>query len=366
MKNVKNILIIALPALVIFGFLAFSLLKTPEEYSLSERRTLARMPDITLEELSSGRFMTRFEEYTQDQFPLRDSFRSLKANVLRTLFRQKDNHGLYLLDGYLSKLEYPENTARLTQSGQKLQQIRDTYLAGTDCRLYLSVVPDKNCFLAPLGGYPTLDYGALVGQLRERLPEAQYLDIFGCLSLEDYYLTDQHWRQERIVPVAQAIAGGMGAEIDTNFTKVELEVPFYGAYYGQAALSVQPDELCYLTNETLEGCTVTSYNTGKPKPALMYDLEKARGRDPYEMFLCGSDPLVVIENPNAASDRELVVFRDSFGSTLVPLLASGYAKITLVDLRYIHSSMLGSFIQFENQDVLFLYSTLVLNNTISM
>ena len=48
---------------------------------------------------------------------------------------------------------------------------------------------------------------------------------------------------------------------------------------------------------------------------------------------------------------------------MVPLLVKDYAKVTLVDLRYIHMSMLKNFIQFKGQDVLLLYSTLVLNNS---
>jgi len=58
----------------------------------------------------------------------------------------------------------------------------------------------------------------------------------------------------------------------------------------------------------------------------------------------------------------LVIFRDSFGSSIAPLFAQGYKKITLVDIRYMHPDMLEHYVEFENQDVLFLYSTLVLNN----
>ena len=47
----------------------------------------------------------------------------------------------------------------------------------------------------------------------------------------------------------------------------------------------------------------------------------------------------------------------------MPLLVEDYAKITLVDIRYIYSGVLGNYIEFEDQDVLFLYSTLVLNNS---
>ena len=51
------------------------------------------------------------------------------------------------------------------------------------------------------------------------------------------------------------------------------------------------------------------------------------------------------------------------GSSLAPLLASGYAKITLVDIRYISPNLLGRFVDFGGKDVLFLYSTSVLNSS---
>ena len=140
---------------------------------------------------------------------------------------------------------------------------------------------------------------------------------------------------------------------------------FYGVYYGQLALPVKPDKIKYLTNNILENCVVTNYDTGMPVVSPMYDLSKATSKDPYELFLCGNSALVTIENPNALTSKELIVFRDSFGSSMVPLLATGYSKVTLVDIRYINSGMLGGFIKFKDQDVLFLYSTLVLNSSTS-
>ena len=63
-------------------------------------------------------------------------------------------------------------------------------------------------------------------------------------------------------------------------------------------------------------------------------------------------------------DKELLLFRDSFGSSLAPLLVENYKKITLIDIRYMSSKLLGEFIEFGDQDVLFLYSTVVLNQNI--
>ena len=39
------------------------------------------------------------------------------------------------------------------------------------------------------------------------------------------------------------------------------------------------------------------------------------------------------------------------------------AKITLVDIRYLMPELLGRFVEFHGQDILFLYSTLVINNS---
>ena len=80
------------------------------------------------------------------------------------------------------------------------------------------------------------------------------------------------------------------------------------------------------------------------------------------MYLSGARALLTIENPAADSDRELIVFRDSFGSSLAPLLVQGYARVTLVDIRYLQPELLGQLLDFHGQDVLFLYSTLVLNS----
>lgn len=365
-KNFQYLLLIAVTALTLFGFSAYCLLKPAESYSLSERRTLAQRPALSAETLESGRFMSDFESYSLDQFPLRDTFRRLKAMSARYLFRQKDNHGLYIEKGYVSKLEYPMNEAKLERNAQKLRQVYDKFISGTGCTVYQSVIPDKNAFLAPVGGYPQMDYDAFITKWTGLLDYASPIDLTDTLTLDSFFRTDQHWRQDALRPVASHLVEAMGVEPIPDFTDTLLDAPFYGAYCGQAALPLKPDALYYLTNDVLEGCTVTSWNTGKPVVRPVYDMDKAHGRDPYEMFLCGSDPLVVVENPAADTDKELVVFRDSFGSTLVPLLIPSYAKITMVDLRYMQSAMLGNFIDFDRQDVLFLYSTLVLNNTISM
>ena len=116
----------------------------------------------------------------------------------------------------------------------------------------------------------------------------------------------------------------------------------------------------------MSNCKVTYYDSGVPKIGDMYNMEKAYDKDPYEMFLSGSSPLVTIENLSADTEKELILFRDSFGSSIAPILSTAYSKVTVVDIRYLQSSFIGNFVEFDNQDVLFLYSTSLLNNSLSM
>ena len=91
------------------------------------------------------------------------------------------------------------------------------------------------------------------------------------------------------------------------------------------------------------------------------------GTDGYDVFLGGSQPVIEIECPNAKTDRELYIFRDSFGSSLSPLFTGAYAKITVIDLRYITAQYLANTVTFTpGADALFINSTLVLNTAMIM
>ena len=361
MKKTKNIVTVVLLAAFVLGLGVWAIAKPADSLSVSERRPLSQAPALSTESLLSGRFMSAFEDYALDQFPLRDRWRTLKALAAYDLFRQKDNNGVYLSGGYAARLDYPLNDSSIDHAAERFRYIYDRYLAGTGSDVYLSVVPDKNYFLADGGGWPAIDSGELVEKLLAQTDFAEYLDIFPLLTVEDYYKTDSHWRQEKLLPVAQYLARAMGTSVSDGFTVNALDVPYYGVYYGYAALPLPAETIYYLTGAVLDRCTVRNYEDGSE--GGIYDLEKGRGKDPYELFLSGSVSLLTIENPNAATDKELIVFRDSYGSSLAPLLAEGYAKITLVDIRYLPAARLGDFLDFHGQDVLFLYSTSVLNNS---
>lgn len=373
MKKFKSLIIVVLLSSLLLSLSLFAWFKKPDEYSDAERRYLEQFPKLNIETLLSGDFMGEFEGYTTDQFPLRESFRKLKSFFVYDVFKQKDNNDIYVVDDYVSKLEYPMNEKMLENAVNKFNYLRDKYFIDTDVNLYLSIVPDKNYFMAGKNGYLSMDYNKLTQYMIKNIDYMKYVDIFDLLSLDDYYRTDTHWKQEKIVDVAQRLSMHMGTIPANSFDNFQVynkdktnPLEFKGVYLGQSSLSIKPDEIHYATNETLEECKVYSYSSGEKKEIEMYNFNKAYGKDSYEMYLNGTEALVVIENLNAKKDKELVVFRDSFGSSLAPLMVEGYSKVTLIDIRYMKSDTIGEFVEFDNQDVLFIYSTIVLNNSMSL
>ena len=238
--KVKNIVSVCVMAVLLFGLSFYCWAKPADAFSSSERRELDQFPEITWDSIVSGDFMSDFEDYTLDQFPLRDDFRTLKSLSKFYLFWQKDNNDIYIEDGYASKLEYPMNEGSMDYAASRFKYLYDKYMADKACNVYFSIVPDKSYFLAEQNGYLSLDYAEFFEMMQEKTDFMEYIDITGLLSLEDYYKTDTHWRQEQIGDVAQKLAESMGVTLSGNYTQQTLDNPFYGVYYGQSALPLSP------------------------------------------------------------------------------------------------------------------------------
>ena len=104
-KQVKDLLTLGAAALLVLTLSLWGIFKSDDAVSESERRPLKQFPLFSAQEVLSGRFQSNFESYTLDQFPLRDTFRTLKALSVRYLFGEKDNNGIYMADGYAAKLD---------------------------------------------------------------------------------------------------------------------------------------------------------------------------------------------------------------------------------------------------------------------
>jgi len=368
-KKVKNIVTSVVFAVFIFAVALCCIFRTPTETSESERRPLAQFPKF---EMSSKGFNTSiknyisdFEDYTLDQFPLRDTMREIKAFFEFNIFNKKDNNNLYEVDGYISEMKPQLNEDSVNNAVTVWNNIYKKYLDGKANKVILSVIPDKNYFMAEDNGYLAIDYEKMINMLKESCPDFEYVDIFGDMELDDFYKTDTHWRQEKIVKVAKKLAEALGVEGEYSweYKTNSLDVPFYGVYAGQLGLGVDSETINYLTSDALDGCKLFDYEMNKYVD--IYDKAKAEGLDPYDFFLSGAKKGPMrIENPNQDNGKTLVIFRDSFGSSFAPLMVDGYSTIYVVDIRVTMSGVIDNIVGgFEDKDVLFLASSMVVNDS---
>ena len=362
-NKVKNIVVTG----VFICFLSFFVIMCgvkffhPTAYSDSERRPLAQFPEkITWDGVVDKTVIDQFEKYTVDQFPFREFFRTVKTKFQLNVLGLAENNGLAVKDDYIAKIE-PEFTDELVEySVGRLQYVYEKYLKENGGDKFVALVPDKNYFLAEEFGAPMMDYDALYEDMKLGLPQMTYIEIKDLLAIEDYYRNDLHWRQEKILDVARLLGEKMGVKLNKSYSTIELDIPVNSTYYGTLPASVKDEKIAYLNNSYFKKCKAFDYENNKN--IEIYSTALAKSEISYDMFLGGALSVITLENPKAETNRELVIFRDSFGSSIAPLFLEGYKKITLLDIRYLNETMVGQFVRFENQDVLFLYNTTVLNN----
>lgn len=357
--KVKNIIVSILFGGILVIVLIVNIFSKDKYISISERRRLASFPEFSVNNIFNGTFFSNFDKYAVDQFVMRDYIRENKVRL--DLAIKNNYHDVYVYNDYLIKQEYPLNESSLKNLTDRINSISKRYL--NNSKIYYSVVPDKNYFVN--NGNLKMNYDLLISKMNSELGSFNYIDIMNSLSLEDYYYSDSHFKQENIVKVANVILDKMGNSYykDINYNMKNVGV-FKGVYSYQVPVKIKEDNINILSNEYIDNAIV--YDNLNKIDINVYDKSKINSWDLYDIYLGGAKGLLTIYNNLASSDDELIVFRDSYGSSLVPLLISSYKKITVIDTRYISSNILDNYVEFKEQDVLFLYSISTINNSFTV
>ena len=348
--------------IIVFSFLAYLLFFSiahvifkDEVISNTERRKLKEFPNITF----TSDDIVNIEAYLLDHFPYREHFRKVKAMYNYHVMQKLDNNGIYYEDDYIYKSNYPTNKKSVQYFLEHINKLSSMF--NENNHVYTLVVPDKNYYLEG-SNFLHLDYDYIYKEIK-RL-ETNNIDIRNILNMSDYYKTDTHWRQENLDKVVKHLVDNMNLEYQSINYQKNCYDKFYGVYYGESALDAGADKLCYLTNDLLNNVLVNYLEN--PKLHTVYNINKLDSLDSYEVYLDGASSYIEIINNNCSNNKELVIFRDSFGSSITPLLIPYYSKITVIDNRYISSDNFLKYIEFNNQDILFIYSTLIVNNSFSL
>ncbi len=282
-----------------------------------------------------------------------DTFKSMDPDIVKA-----DENGMFKVEDKYIEADEVVNMTSVENFMLKLVDLRDTYFPENE-NVYFATIPEKSFMVKDKVSH-YLNHDAIYGFLKEALWDWTAIDFADKLSIDDYYNTDRHWKQENIMPVVQELAKAMDFTVTPEAYKKNTLENFTGDYK-EAVPGISAESLTYLTSDVTEGAKVDDFQN--KKWTKVYNPDKFASKIPYDVFLSGATPLTVIENPKVTEKRELVIFRDSYGSSIVPLMLESYSKVTLVDLRYMASTLLPQYVDFTNAQVLVLMCDKVVNNS---
>ena len=332
MKKTMQIVTAVLFCLFIGLFGVLHIVLPDREFSPTENRTLAALPVFSWETLVDGSYTADLEKYLADQFPLRDDWMGVKARY-EWLLGKREFHDVFLCgDTLISNIK---DTSRAEANLACIEKL----LGKTDKPVYLGLIPtaaetwkDK----LPAGA-PVFDQQAYLAKAKEL--GAIWVDMAGVLTEhadeQVYYRTDHHWTSLGAYYGYTAFLEAAGLDIPALGEGKTVADDFYGTLYSTSGIHwLQPDTIEYYVFD--DAITVENGLTGEI--GGLYVESKLQEKDKYSSFLGGNNPLYIVRNPNAATDRKLLVVRDSYSDSLAPFLSQTYSEIHLVDLRYFRTS----------------------------
>jgi hypothetical protein len=353
-------LITAMFCLFLGGLMVWHVLLPDRDRSAVENRTLQQLPEFSWAGVKDGSYMSAIEEYIADQFPERDGWTGAKSRM-EWLLGKREFNKVYLAedDTLIARVDAPEDGLD-EKNLSYIQSLAER--AGVP--VYLGMIPsaaeiwkdklpdgaanwDQAAWINSTVAETGLSQVDLLGTLREHADEP----IF--------YRTDHHWTTLGAYYGYTAIMEALGREEDIlpqdAFTPETVSESFNGTLYSTSGIHWLPsDSISYWVDDT--GLDITSWRTGKPEPAELYDRSYLEQKDQYSSFLGGNQPLCVIRNENLPQGEKLLVIRDSYSDALAPFLAQNFSEVHLMDLRYYRVSAAQYAQENDIDTILVLYS----------
>ena len=227
--------------------------------------------------------------------------------------------------------------------------------------VYSMVLPTSSSFYLP-EKYQNLAYSEKedFDKIDAALNNVISVDAYGILNAHKdeaiYSRTDHHWQPLGAYYAAQQFALTAGVPYPELSEYETVTLPGYVGtlymYTQSATLMNNPEDFVYYKPQT--PVTVTQYNTRFENPVaanLLFDPSFMANSGYYMVF--GSDERIVHVNTECKNGRNLVIFKDSYGNALLPMLTSSFENIYLCDIRYFDLNAVDFINRVGGTDLLF-------------
>ncbi len=367
----KSELITVIAFCLVIALLSVGFIIIPDrEFSEQENRTLQQFPEFSADSFFSGGFGKSINVYFADQFPLRDTFVTLKSASELSQLKGENNGVLYSKSQLAVKdfmafrsVVYPTvETDRIFFDSAEAQLQSVARLADKLEIPLLTVLPPRTIDIADSRfSYDRPDGDRIFELMNGILKNAGYIDTLSLLRPKYeqgeyvYYRTDHHWTTEGAYHVYREIMKQLGREnsiIPKESFEIEQINGFSGTTAAKASFPIYDKdilEIWHLPDD--DGYKITA--DGEDLDGF-YSREYLETSDKYSVFLDGTHGVTEIKK--VGEDRDtLLIAKDSFANCLIPFLAR---EFDIVALNLATSSPISAYAEMYSADaVLIVYNT---------
>ena len=311
---------------------------------------------------SGHAFKDDFETYLSDHIVRREDW--VKAsNRIQTLSGKKEINGVYTLDNQMIQTFKEYNADDVNNSINAMNAFAERF---PDKQMFFMLAPTVQEFCS--GKIPSyeglLSEKTFIDDCYKKLRNISAIDCRSFLASNSdeyiYYRTDHHWTSLGAYYAYQSAAKLLGytAYGYGSFNIETASSDFRGTLYSKTLDdSIPADNIDYYTlskNEPKVKMTCINGSEVKEYDSL-YVRDFLNEKDKYSSFTGSNVPIVEIET-DVDTDKTLLIIKDSYAHSLVPFLSKHYSKITMVDMRYINTSLNDLINLDDYSQVLFMYN----------
>lgn len=363
-KKLPCIIISAIFVIFLAVFSIGTRVEKDRKFSEMENRNLAQKPKASVDKIMKGEYQEQYESYLSDQIVGKDVMMGAKTCTEYFTGKTYQNGVYFSKDGYLLQ-RYVENADNITKN---LKYVND-FAAKTDVPIDFMLVPNSICINSdklPFGAVTddqinTINYAAdvLDKKISFFCPHdtLQELEKSG---IQTFYKTDHHWTASAARACTDKWLSSIGITPVENGYQYHEVKDFYGTLYSKApAPFIRPDKFGYYTRQGGR-YTVKYVMENKFSYNLMED-KFFKKKDKYASFFGGNFAQIKIGS-NSENRKKLLVIKDSYANSALPIIADNFSDVYVVDMRYFHFGSVSELIKSEGIDrVLLLYNVDFLN-----
>ncbi len=362
MKKDRNNRIISFLFILILGagLLSYVIIED-RGFSENENRYLSERPSFSLENFVSGKFTEDVEKYADDQMVLRDQLIEIKTSIMTGL-GARDINGVYIgKDDYLIE-KILDKDFNQEQLDRNLASVSKFIEANRDKDPAVMVVPTSGLILRDklpkhAGIY---DQNKALDQIGKELGQDVFIDTRQSLKENKdqyiYYKTDHHWTSLGAFYGYKDLmeSKGLTRNID-SYTRENIAGDFKGSLYSKILNRNSVEDSLEIFRPGEEVAYKVSYEFNKTEGDSVYNMEKLKEKDKYQVFLGGNHSELKIETENKNS-KNLLILKDSYANSLIPFLVNDYEKINVLDLRYFNGDLREYMEENQISEILILYN----------